>query len=125
MNKKGKDHWRFLSLLHPSSFILHPFYSSTWLPSPPMLRLVSLLVVVSWCLGASTVAGADPTYWQDVRPVLRKHCTVCHNQRNLKEADVSGGIALDSYEAALKSPKKTFVQSGKSDLSLLIQVTLN
>src|SRR5438045_1983698 len=65
------------------------------LPSNPMNRLASLLLLIGSCtIAESAVRAADPTYWQDVRPVLRKHCTVCHNQRNLKEVDVSGGIAL-------------------------------
>jgi WD40 repeat protein len=38
--------------------------------------------------------------------VLRKHCTACHNARNLKEADVSGGLALDTYEVIRKGGKK-------------------
>src|SRR2546423_14831812 len=66
-------------------------------------------------------SAAEPTYWQDVRPVLRKHCTVCHSVRNLKELDVSGGLALDSYEAILKGAKDRVIQPGKSAASLLIQ----
>src|SRR5205823_4474942 len=40
---------------------------------------------------------------------------------NLKELDVSGGLALDSYEAILKGTKERVVQPGKSADSLLIQ----
>ena len=29
----------------------------------------------------------SPTYWQDVRPILRKHCTVCHSERKLDEPE--------------------------------------
>ena len=36
----------------------------------------------------------DPTYWKDIRPVLRKHCTVCHSAKNLKNLDVSGGLGV-------------------------------
>src|SRR5262249_56793031 len=61
------------------------------LPIPPG---VALLVLAT----AATTSGADPTYWQDVRPVLRKHCTVCHSQKNVKEPDVSGELALDSLD---------------------------
>ena len=39
----------------------------------------------------SPASAADPTYWQDVRPILRKHCTVCHCEKNLTESDVSDG----------------------------------
>jgi hypothetical protein len=50
-------------------------------------------------------SAAPPTYWKDVRPVLRKSCTVCHNPRQLDEKEISGGIALDTYEKTLKHLK--------------------
>lgn len=78
--------------------------------------------LVAVLLLTASVPGAEPTYWQDVRPVLRKHCTVCHSIRNLKEAEISGGLALDSYEAVVKNVKKPLVQAGKSGSSLLLQV---
>src|SRR5262249_52714971 len=49
----------------------------------------------------------------------RKNCTACHNTRSLKEPDVSGGLALDSYDAA-RNPKLFTV--GKSGDSLLIKL---
>jgi WD40 repeat protein len=64
------------------------------------------------------------TYWQDVRPVLRKYCTVCHSTRNLKELDVSGGLALDSYEAVVKGINKPLLKVGSSADSLLMQLVL-
>jgi hypothetical protein len=71
---------------------------------------------------ASAGRAADPTYWQDVRPILRKHCTVCHSQKNLNEPDVSGGLALDSLEAIRKGSKRPVVVSGKAAQSLLITI---
>ena len=56
-----------------------------------------IIFVFFVCFVVSSPA-ADPTYWQDVRPALRKSCTVCHNKRNLAEADISGGLALDNYD---------------------------
>jgi roadblock/LC7 domain-containing protein len=41
----------------------------------------------------------DPTYWQDIRPVFRKNCAFCHAERHVKKLDISGGLALDSFEA--------------------------
>ena len=52
-------------------------------------RILTLLLLLP-----APLAAADPTYWQDVRPILRKSCTVCHNPRQLKELDVSGGLTL-------------------------------
>lgn len=68
-------------------------------------------------------APAEPTYWQDVRPVLRKHCTVCHSVKNLKEPDVSGGLALDSPEAIAKGMETgPVLRKGQGADSLLVKV---
>ncbi|MCS7016374.1 MAG: hypothetical protein NZM42_09710 [Gemmatales bacterium] len=76
------------------------------------------------CLSGTVVAQtpAPPTFWNDIRPIFRRHCTVCHSTRNLQEVDVSGGLALDSFEATLKNPKKPVVIPGKSKESLLVQL---
>jgi len=76
-------------------------------------RLLFVLVVVF--VANPPLFAADPTYWQDVRPVLRKHCTVCHNEKRLGEVDVSGGLALDTYEVILKGGKRKVLHPGKSD----------
>src|SRR5207249_3882254 len=57
----------------------------------------------------------------DIRPVLRKNCTVCHSAKNLKELDVSGGLALDSYAAIHKGSKHPVIEPGKSGPSILVQ----
>lgn len=87
-----------------------------------MLRylLLSLCVLGVLC-GESS--AADPTYWQDVRPVLRKHCTVCHAERKLAELDVSAGLALDKPELIRKGSKGGKVPvlvPGKPDQSLIV-----
>jgi len=83
----------------------------------PLLPVVCLLLLASPAVGAD-----DPTYWQDIRPLLRRHCTVCHSAKNIREVDVSGGLALDSYEAAIKLPKKPVILPGKSQHSSFIQL---
>jgi DNA-binding beta-propeller fold protein YncE len=77
----------------------------------------------AFCTGSS-LRSQEPTYWQDVRPLLRKNCTVCHNPRQLKEPDISGGLVLDTYEAVLrwKEKNRPLVHAGKSATSLLYQV---
>src|SRR5437588_341817 len=79
----------------------------------------SVLFVSLWF--GSYGQTAEPTYWQDIRPILRKHCTACHNTKNLKEVDVSGGLALDSFEAILENTKKPVVRVGQSKESMLIK----
>ncbi|MFO0803921.1 MAG: WD40 repeat domain-containing protein [Gemmataceae bacterium] len=78
--------------------------------------LAAILVFVP-----ATARAADPTYWQDVRPILRKHCTVCHAERKLDELDVSAGLALDKPELIAKGTKKGKVLvAGKPDDSLIV-----
>lgn len=71
---------------------------------------ILLLVLVGVAgLGAAGPSGAasawpppaqdGPTYWQDIRPLLRKNCTYCHSARLLSSVDVSGGLALDTWQA--------------------------
>ncbi len=84
------------------------------------LGLVSMLIAV--CAKPSRVTAAEPTYWQDIRPLMRKHCTVCHSQKTLSEPDVSAGLALDTYEAILKGHKDPVVKKGKGDESLFISI---
>src|ERR1700675_1442214 len=84
--------------------------------------VTALLFAAMTCLVCGPWASAappGPTYWQDVRPVLRKNCTACHNAKNLAEPEVSGGLALDSYKAIRDSGKKPIVLAGKADASLL------
>ncbi len=82
------------------------------------------LLVAAAVVLAGSARGGEPTYWHDVRPVLRKHCTVCHSARNLKEPDISGGLTLDSYEAVVRAGKKPVVRPGNSAESLLLQRVL-
>ena len=86
-----------------------------------MFRL--LLIAALFLPG--TVRAADPTYWQDVRPILRKHCTVCHSERKLAELDVSAGLALDKPELIAKGSKKgkqPVLVAGKPDDSLIVSL---
>jgi WD40 repeat protein len=84
-----------------------------------LLSIPFVFFVAVPCFAGPT---GDPTYWKDVRPILRKNCTVCHSARNLKEIDVSGGLALDSYEAVLRGGKHPVLVVGKSDASQLIRL---
>jgi hypothetical protein len=85
-----------------------------------------LLFVFFVCFVVAPASAADPTYWQDVRPLLRKNCTVCHNPRQASEPEISGGLTLDTYQAVLKwsSKKKSLLTPGKSGESLLYQVVV-
>jgi hypothetical protein len=83
-----------------------------------LFSVFSVLSAVNLALAQSK----DPTYWQDIRPVFRKHCTVCHSTRYLKKPDVSGGLALDTFEVAMKGPGHAVISPGKSAGSILVQL---
>ncbi|MHC5543100.1 c-type cytochrome domain-containing protein, partial [Singulisphaera rosea] len=48
-----------------------------------------------------TMAAAEepPTYERELKPFFAKRCTACHNAKKVGNVDVSGGLALDTYEA--------------------------
>jgi WD domain, G-beta repeat/Planctomycete cytochrome C len=93
-------------------------------PGTTQLHSLSFVLFVSFVsfVVSPPARGAEPTYWQDVRPILRKNCTACHNTRNLRQPEVSGGLALDSYEGVLKGSKQKVVEVGKSGDSLLVKL---
>jgi WD40 repeat protein len=72
---------------------------------------------------AQQVAG--PNYERDLKPLFKKHCTACHNARKMSDPDVSGGLALDSYEAiqAARTRKAGLFAGG--DKSALLQRLLS
>jgi hypothetical protein len=86
----------------------------------PISKVLILLCALRALCGESS--AAEPTYWQDIRPVLRKHCTVCHNARNVGDPDLSGGLALDSYEAVKKGGKIAVVKPGQGAESPLVTI---
>lgn len=85
-----------------------------------LLRDATCLLCAFVVSSSSAASAADPTYWQDVRPILRKHCTVCHSERKLEELDVSAGLALDKPELIRKGGKAPVLVPGKPDESLLV-----
>jgi len=86
-------------------------------------EFVFVYFVSLWCvIGIPSAKGEEPTYWQDIRPILRKHCTVCHNAANVKEFDVSGGLALDTFEWVLTGKHGRVVQPKHSRDSLLVKM---
>jgi WD40 repeat protein len=86
-----------------------------------MFRFLFSFVAV--CALAAPGFGADPAYWQDVRPIFRKHCIVCHSERRLTEVDISAGLALDkpdNIKKGSKNGKVPVLVAGKPDESLIV-----
>lgn len=66
-------------------------------------------------------AGADgPTYFRDVRPILERHCAICHDAANLADREVSGELALDSAAAIDKALERRILVAGKPDEGTLL-----
>jgi len=82
-----------------------------------MRRLLALLALSSTGLAAD----GPPSFERDVKPLLVKRCTVCHNARKIDDPDISAGLALDSYEAAMRGVNgRAVVVPGKAAQSELV-----
>jgi WD40 repeat protein len=79
-----------------------------YLPMISSLALVLSVLPIAW-------VDDPPTYERDVRPILARRCTVCHNARDVGDADISAGLALDTYDSVSKgSPKAKVVLPGNA-----------
>jgi hypothetical protein len=91
----------------------------------PCLRSIAVVA----CFSSLALAAEDRvTYERDVRPIFRKHCVGCHQQDNVADRDVSGGLALDGFERVIagvqQSPPRVVVVPGQSDESRLLTMLL-
>lgn len=83
-------------------------------------QIVYLTLALATLAPPALAADGPPTYERDVKPLLAKRCTACHNVRKIDDADTSAGLALDTYEAALKGTKDhAVIVPGKADGSEL------
>ena len=73
-------------------------------------------------LMALTAVDEAPTFERDVKPLLAKRCNVCHNANKIDQPDISAGLALDTYDAAIKGTKEhPVIVAGKADASDLFK----
>jgi WD40 repeat protein len=81
--------------------------------------IISLLILVSWCLGGSSPrvhADATPTFDSQVAPILQKNCLACHSS-----ASKMGGLVMESYDALMKGGTHgAVIVPGKADQSRII-----
>jgi hypothetical protein len=83
------------------------------------MRLTAAILLLAGIPVSAFAQTADLTYWQDIRPIFRRHCTACHNAKNAGKIEVSGGLALDTFEGVKKGTKRPVITPGKSSESLL------
>lgn len=86
------------------------------------MRILIFSLSLVTALPIAAYAQGDVTYWQDIRPILRKHCIACHSTKHAARVEVSGGLALDTFEAAKKGSKHPVITPGTSDKSLIYQL---
>ena len=75
-----------------------------------------LLLSVAWGARAESV-----DYSRNVRPILEKSCVGCHHHGSLDQPALSGGLALDSYDAVLKGGRGPIVKPGQASESELLR----
>jgi WD40 repeat protein len=81
----------------------------------PIFALIACLAVPVWASQAVKKPAAKPpspvaaqsasgtTYENTIKPMFAEYCVGCHSKANVKNLQISGGLALDSYDAALQS----------------------
>jgi WD40 repeat protein len=96
--------------------------SRAWcaLASKPFLVALLSLAITGFTATARAGDSPAPTYEHDIKPLLAKRCTVCHRASKRDNPDISGGLALDSYDAVLAGTKREkVVVPGRSAASEL------
>jgi hypothetical protein len=88
------------------------------------LFLLTFAVLSALTTQPAAAGAPAPTYWKDIRPIFRKYCTACHSSKNIREVDVSGGLALDSFEAARKGTTHPVIKPGKAEDSRLVRLLI-
>jgi mono/diheme cytochrome c family protein len=69
-----------------------------------------------WMGRAATVVPPDSFYAQHIDPVFKANCVACHG-----EAEVKGGLRLDSYDGLMSGGKEgAVVVSGQPERSILL-----
>jgi uncharacterized protein with WD repeat len=83
------------------------------------LGFVSVLFLVSWCLGVKSPqvhADSTPSFNSQVAPILQKNCLACHSS-----ASKMGGLVMENYDALMKGGAHgAVIVPGKADQSRMI-----
>jgi hypothetical protein len=95
---------------------LNPAHPHGWTLLGSLLALVLLAPLAR----AQDPPAGTPTYEADIRPLLARHCTICHSARNATKLETSGGLVLDTPEAIERGlSDRKVVATGHADQSSL------
>jgi hypothetical protein len=84
--------------------------------------LIAAWMVIVAAAAAPARGDEAPTFERDIKPLFAKRCTVCHDAKKLSDPDVSGGLALGTFEAAMAGTKdRKVIMPGKSAESELVR----
>ncbi|MGP0068877.1 MAG: c-type cytochrome domain-containing protein [Isosphaeraceae bacterium] len=89
-----------------------------------LLPILAGLLIATAGQGATVLAADPPTpsYERNIKPILARRCVVCHSARNRDDLDLSGGLALDTYDAIMNGTgRRKVVISGRSAGSELVR----
>lgn len=81
-------------------------------------RILPLLLALSfWACGSETelspeLLAAEPTYTNDIRPLMERYCVECHARAGTK----AGGVELDRYESVFGTRVKSICTAVRPDL---------
>ncbi len=87
-----------------------------------MIGMILVLLALLTLADPPRRATADElTFWRDIAPIFRKHCTICHSPKNIDRKEIGGGLALTTFDAVTKSPKDAIVVPGRAGESKLLE----
>jgi len=88
-------------------------------------RRVLLFLMLAYVWPSSFVSAAvepTPSFERDIKPILERRCTVCHNEKKRGDEEVSGGLVLDRFEAVMAGTSNgKVVVPGDAEKSELIE----
>ena len=79
---------------------------------------MTFLSILTMLIAAT--ADGPPSYERDVRPILARKCLACHRANKVAKPELSGGLALDTFEATMRGVgDRAVVSPGKAAASPL------
>jgi len=86
-----------------------------------LIAVVLPLAIAGLTASIRADESSSPNYERDIKPMFTRRCTVCHNASKRGDLDVSGGLALDTFEGILAgTSRRKVIVAGRSAESELM-----